>query len=157
MKVKNIDVNKFKKIKSFALIACLTGTMALTGCGKNLNSDEQIITDNNTIVEEQQEESIYSTEIFHYNTNEIEEYDVISFIYKNEENYNVISAGRVVYPGDKTDNVDMPVSEYRIVSKQCGSFDVSLEEDEKAVISVDYLTKTMSVEEVKIEKSHQNK
>ena len=153
MKVNNVDVNKFKTIKSFVLVACLAGMMVLSGCG-NINQGEQLST-NNSSIEEQQEEKTYEAELIYYNSEEIKEYDRITAIYKNEENANVIHAGLTVYPQDEKASIDMPVSKYYVVSKECGVAEINLDEDEKAIISVDYSTKKISVEEVKIEKGKQ--
>ena len=122
------------------LIFC--GVVLLSGCADFYYYDPNDIYDSQSEVDE--EEKLYDVKIIFKNGENLEEKDLIMFFDENGEGFNVVRTRDTEY--DTTTHV----KNYVIRTKYLEDVEakVNLEEDEKAIIYIDYLAKTINVEKV---------
>lgn len=148
MKLTNININKFlknNKYKLMVLTPILCGVVLLSGCvGLKNEKQEHYYYDPNDIYNSQTDENTktYDVTIISNNGENLEEKDLIMFYDENGEGFNVVRTRDTEY------ETTTPVNKYVIRTKYLGDVEakVELEENERAVIYIDYLTKTITVE-----------
>lgn len=139
MNIKYINKEKISSLKKFIIIPIIVGTLTLSACGYD-NSYDHDYNSNDYNNSATQESASYPVEFNFSNFNTNDEQDAITIF---DEEGNVYDVKFISSDGSRM--VNIPVSKYTVSSKKLGKVRIDLEEGEKAIVSVDYLEKTINV------------
>jgi len=144
MIVKNINFKRIKNIPKVRFLALgLVSVIFLTGCSfATKNDDHNNLNENIEFVEQNNE--YFTTINFTFdNSNYLEEYDII-YMYDESGEF---CGGTRVYSTETNHTIEIPSKKFTICSKIIGSKDIIVNDSDELNITIDYLQKTIEVNE----------
>ena len=136
-----------KKFKLFVSFYVLCGVLNLIGCESNnldvnIGEKTSMIEDDN--VKNGEQMPIYFSQLIFSNLDYLsgDEKDVVGAYDKDGNIY----TGFYISKGEKNHRFIVPVQDFIVSSKMLGMVEVHLEANEEAIVYIDYLNKTISLE-----------